>query len=210
MARRLKGGLGPTRGPTLAGGVCLKHGRCNPSRLCAALSKPCTSLRLQGFLALHLPYQAELSNWRLVALRPACMYLPLCVCPAAGEVNRGLIRRCPLVQSTPPPFTASVKCHAAQLFGMPESKRYASESCGRSAACMHETSRNCCVTALECTGGRGKSPRREVVRSSAGASGVYPPFLGSFAQHTPRHDIGCPTPCKIIILPNKTIPQWIF
>ena len=26
-----------------------------------------------------------------------------------------------------------------------------------------------------------KSPRREVVRSSAGASGVYPPFLGSFA-----------------------------
>ena len=55
-----------------------------------------------------------------------------------------------------------------------------------------------------------ESPRREVVRSSAGASGVYPPFLGSFAQHTPRHDIGCPTPCKIIILPNKTIPQWIF
>ena len=35
-----------------------------------------------------------------------------------------------------------------------------------------------------------------------------PPFLGSFA-HTPRHDIGCPTLCKIIILPNKTIPQWI-
>ena len=26
-----------------------------------------------------------------------------------------------------------------------------------------------------------KSPRREVVRSSAGASVVYPPFLGSFA-----------------------------
>ena len=36
-----------------------------------------------------------------------------------------------------------------------------------------------------------------------------PPFLGSFA-HTPRHDIGCPTLCKIIIVPNKTIPQWIF
>ena len=28
---------------------------------------------------------------------------------------------------------------------------------------------------------RAKSPRREVVRSSAGASVVYPPFLGSFA-----------------------------
>ena len=27
----------------------------------------------------------------------------------------------------------------------------------------------------------GKSPRREVVRSSAGAGIVYPPFLGSFA-----------------------------
>ena len=26
-----------------------------------------------------------------------------------------------------------------------------------------------------------KSPRREVVRSSAGAGAVYPPFLGSFA-----------------------------
>ena len=26
-----------------------------------------------------------------------------------------------------------------------------------------------------------KSPRREVVRSSAGAGVVYPPFLGSFA-----------------------------
>ena len=26
-----------------------------------------------------------------------------------------------------------------------------------------------------------ESPRREVVRSSAGVSGVYPPFLGSFA-----------------------------
>ena len=36
------------------------------------------------------------------------------------------------------------------------------------------------------------------------------PFWGPFAEHTPRHDIGCPIPCKIIILPNKTIPQWIF
>ena len=30
-------------------------------------------------------------------------------------------------------------------------------------------------------GKKTKSPRREVVRSSAGASVVYPPFLGSFA-----------------------------
>ena len=39
-----------------------------------------------------------------------------------------------------------------------------------------------------------------------------PPFFywGSFAQHTPRHDIGCLTPCKIIIMPDKAIPQWIF
>ena len=29
--------------------------------------------------------------------------------------------------------------------------------------------------------GARKSPRREVVRSSAGADVVYPPFLGSFA-----------------------------
>ena len=35
-----------------------------------------------------------------------------------------------------------------------------------------------------------------------------PPVWGS--QHTPRHDIGCPTPWKIIILPNKTIPHGFF
>ena len=29
--------------------------------------------------------------------------------------------------------------------------------------------------------GAEKSPRREVVRSSAGAGVIYPPFLGSFA-----------------------------
>ena len=33
----------------------------------------------------------------------------------------------------------------------------------------------------ECPENHTESPRREVVRSSAGASGVYPPFLGSFA-----------------------------
>ena len=55
-----------------------------------------------------------------------------------------------------------------------------------------------------------KSPRREVVRSSEGVCVVYPAFGGSLASHTPRHHIGCPTPCKIIILPNTMIPQWIF
>ena len=38
----------------------------------------------------------------------------------------------------------------------------------------------CCSRGGESKRSR-KSPRREVVRSSAGASGVYPPFLGSFA-----------------------------
>ena len=38
------------------------------------------------------------------------------------------------------------------------------------------------LPALALTRIRGlKSPRREVVRSSAGAGVVYPPFLGSFA-----------------------------
>ena len=37
------------------------------------------------------------------------------------------------------------------------------------------------------------------------------PFWGLFAQHTPRHDIGCLTPCKIIILRDKMIPKlFIF
>ena len=52
-----------------------------------------------------------------------------------------------------------------------------------------------------------QSPRREVVRSSAGAYAIYPPFLGSFAYDTPGYGTGCPTPCKIIILGEKMIPQ---
>ena len=48
---------------------------------------------------------------------------------------------------------------------------------------------------------------KRVVRSSAGAYAIYPPFLGSFAYDTPRYGTGCPTPCKIIILGEKMIPQ---
>ena len=53
-----------------------------------------------------------------------------------------------------------------------------------------------------------KSPQREVVRSSPGAGTIFP-FKGggSFAQHTPKHEIGCLTPCKIIILGDKIIPD---
>ena len=36
------------------------------------------------------------------------------------------------------------------------------------------------------------------------------PFWGLSAYHTPRHDFGCPTPCKIIILQDKMITQQIF
>ena len=42
------------------------------------------------------------------------------------------------------------------------------------------------------------------------AQASYDFFLGSFAWHTPRHDILCPTICKIIILRNTTMPQWNF
>ena len=48
---------------------------------------------------------------------------------------------------------------------------------------------------------------KRVVRSSAGAYAIYPPFLGSFAYNTPRYGTGCPTPCKIIILGERMIPQ---
>ena len=67
---------------------------------------------------------------------------------------------------------------------------------------------------------RMKSPRRDVTRSSLGTDNTPPPFLGSFASHTPRHHIGCLTPCKVIILcppmdflrlrplsPNQLIPH---
>ena len=52
-----------------------------------------------------------------------------------------------------------------------------------------------------------KITSKRVVRSSAGAYAIYPPFLGSFAYNTPRYGTGCPTPCKIIILGEKMIPQ---
>ena len=48
---------------------------------------------------------------------------------------------------------------------------------------------------------------KRVVRSSAGAYAIYPLFLGSFAYDTPRYGTRCPTPCKIIILGEKMIPQ---
>ena len=53
-----------------------------------------------------------------------------------------------------------------------------------------------------------KSPRREALRSSAGADAIHPPQPSLFRGLL--HGIGCPTPCKFIILPDKTIPQWIF
>ena len=54
-----------------------------------------------------------------------------------------------------------------------------------------------------------KFPGREVVTSSPGADAIQPPILGSFVQNTPGHNIGigCLTPCKIIVLGAKTIPQ---
>ena len=52
-----------------------------------------------------------------------------------------------------------------------------------------------------------KITSKRVVRSSAGAYAIYPPFLGSFAYDTPRYGTGCPTPCKNIILGEKMIPQ---
>ena len=55
--------------------------------------------------------------------------------------------------------------------------------------------------------GNYKITSKRVVRSSAGAYAIYPPFLGSFAYNTPRYGTGCPTPCKIIILGEKMIPQ---
>ena len=48
---------------------------------------------------------------------------------------------------------------------------------------------------------------KRVVRSSAGPYAIYPPFWGSFAYDTPRYGTGCPTPCKIMILGEKMIPQ---
>ena len=55
--------------------------------------------------------------------------------------------------------------------------------------------------------GQPKITSKRVVRSSAGAYAIYPTFLGSFAYDTPRYGTGCPTPCKIIILREKMIPQ---
>ena len=43
-------------------------------------------------------------------------------------------------------------------------------------------------------------------RSGVGADAIHPAFWGSFAQHTPRHDIGCPTLCKVIISADKATP----
>ena len=50
-----------------------------------------------------------------------------------------------------------------------------------------------------------KSPRRGLL--DQGAHVVCPPFWGSFAEHTPTSGIGCLTPCKIIILGHKALPQ---
>ena len=67
--------------------------------------------------------------------------------------------------------------------------------------------KNGAVHCETCARPEPKSPRREVVRSSAGVYAIYPPFLGSFAYDTPGYGTGCPTPCKIIILGEKMIPQ---
>ena len=37
-----------------------------------------------------------------------------------------------------------------------------------------------------------------------------PPFGGLFVKHTPKHDIGCLTPYKIIIMGDKIVPWRIF
>ena len=37
-----------------------------------------------------------------------------------------------------------------------------------------------------------------------------PPFWVSFALHSPKNGIEYLTPCKIIILRDKLIPQWFF
>ena len=55
--------------------------------------------------------------------------------------------------------------------------------------------------------GKNEITSKRVVRSSAGAYAIYPPFLGSFAYDTSRYGTGCPTPCKIIISGEKMIPQ---
>ena len=57
-----------------------------------------------------------------------------------------------------------------------------------------------------------KSPQREVVRSSAGVCILHPPplFGGSFAQHTPGHDIGCPPFCQIVVLAQQNNPPMDF
>ena len=65
-----------------------------------------------------------------------------------------------------------------------------------------------CVRTDVATEGAGTQiTSKRVVRSSAGAYAIYPPFLGSFAYNTPKYGTGCPTPCKIIILGEKMIPQ---
>ena len=52
-----------------------------------------------------------------------------------------------------------------------------------------------------------KSPRRGLLDQAQVRTPYTPPFLGSFAYNTPRYGTGCPTPCKIIILGEKMIPQ---
>ena len=56
-----------------------------------------------------------------------------------------------------------------------------------------------------------ESHLEETLLDQAQARTPYnPAFLGVIRVAHPRHDIGWPTPCKIIILPDRTITQWNF
>ena len=55
--------------------------------------------------------------------------------------------------------------------------------------------------------GNRKSPRRGLLDQAQVRTPFTPPFWGSFAYDTPMYGTGCPTPCKIIILGEKMIPQ---
>ena len=65
-----------------------------------------------------------------------------------------------------------------------------------------------CISVVRCPN-ENHLEERLLDRAQVWASGTNL-FLGSSAYHSPRHDTGCLTFCKIIMLPKKTIPQWTF
>ena len=56
----------------------------------------------------------------------------------------------------------------------------------------------------------GANHLEERLLHQAQARTLTPPFWEPFAQHTRRHDIGCLTPCKIIIFLDKRSPNAFF